>query len=472
MRALGSTFIIAAVSAVALFGVPRLIDSAEARVDRVHVHQASLRLSPDGGKNILEQFSDATRQVARRVRPSVVHITSAHNSDQGRRGGFEYIGTGSGWLWDDDGHVVTNWHVVRDADRIDVQLHDGELRSAELVGADPSTDIALLRIASNGLVGATRSPNFSEIEQGDLVFAFGSPLDFRFSMSSGLVSGLGRSAGIIGSRQQRGYEDFIQVDAAINPGNSGGPLTDARGRVIGMNTAIATRDEAADGTGRFNGIGLAIPLPMIESVIGQLISTGTVVKGFLGIRVAEPTEAMGLLGGGRRSSIGIVVATNSIEGLSAGDIIVQCNNERVSHESELQKVWTADDDGSVELHLIRHGTTDHRIQTVQLPSPWPNASDLLDPEDTMWTFFNQFGAPAGGVVVTICQADTPAEDCGLHVGDIILKINGRTIRSHAQLSSSISSVPPGQTIAIETWQWESPDGTTTRRATLARHPDR
>jgi len=472
MRALGSTCVIAAVSAVALFGIPLLIDGAEGRSDRVHVQQAALWLSVDNGPNILEQFSNATRHIARRIRPSVVHITAAHDTAEGRRNGFEYVGSGSGWLWDDEGHVVTNWHVVENADRIDVQLHDGELRTAELVGADPSTDIALLRIPSSGLIGATRSPNFSDVEQGDLVFAFGSPLDFRFSMSSGLVSGLGRSAGIIGSRRQPGYEDFIQVDAAINPGNSGGPLTDAQGRVIGMNTAIATRDEAADGTGRFNGIGLAIPLPMIESAIEQLIDTGMVQKGFLGIRVAEPGEAVGLLGGGRRATIGIVVATDSIDGLRSGDIILRCGDERVAHESELRDVWQADDDGTVDLHILRHDVPDQRIQTLRLPDPWPEHDALLDPEDSLWTFLSQFGAPPGGVVVTICQANTPAEACGLHVGDIILKINGRSIRSHAQLSSSISSVRPGGTIDIESWRWQAPDGTTTRTATLARHPNR
>ena len=473
VRICGSICVIAAVSAVAMIGIPRLIDGAQTRADRAQVHQASMWLSPNGGPNILEQFSNATRQVARRVRPSVVHITAAHDSAEGRQNGFEFIGSGSGWLWDDDGHVVTNWHVVEGADRIDVQLHNGELRTAELVGADPSTDIALLKIASGGLIGATRSPDFRNVEQGDLVFAFGSPLDFRFSMSSGLVSGLGRSAGIIGTWRQPGYEDFIQVDAAINPGNSGGPLTDARGQLVGMNTAIATRDEAPNGTGRFNGIGLAIPLPMIESAIGQLIDTGSVQKGFLGISVAEPTRSLGLLGGGRRSTFGIVVATDAIKGLRSGDVILECENQRVTHERGLRDAWQADEDGTVDLVILRHDEPNKRTESVNLPDPWPQADDaLLDPEDTLWAFLSQFSAPPGGVVVTICQPNTPAQACGLHVGDVILQINGRDIRSHAQLSSSISNVPPGGTIDIETWRWQEPGSTTTRSATLAKHPNR
>ena len=472
LRACGSVCVIIAVSAVAMIGIPRLLDGAQARADRAQVHQASMLLSPNGGPNILEQFSNATRQVARRVRPSVVHITAVHERGEGRRNGVEFVGSGSGWLWDADGHVVTNWHVVEDAHRIEVQLHNGALRTATLVGSDPLTDIALLKIASGGLIGATRSPDFRNVEQGDLVFAFGSPLDFRFSMSSGLISGLGRSAGIIGTWRQPGYEDFIQVDAAINPGNSGGPLTDARGRLIGMNTAIATRDEAPDGTGRFNGIGLAIPLPMIESAIGQLIDTGSVQKGFLGVLVAEPSGSLGLLGGGDRSKLGIVVATDAIKGLRSGDVILACGDQRVVQEVELRDAWQADEDGTVDLSILRYDGLNERMESVNLPDPWPQAEALLDYEDTLWSFLSQFSAPPGGVVVTICQANTPAQACGLHVGDIILQINGRDIRSHAQLSSSISSIPPGGTIDIETWRWQNPGSTTTRSATLAKHPNR
>ena len=151
------------------------------------------------------------------VRPSVVHSAQ---EEVDPRNPFQGISTGSGWIWDDQGHVLTNWHVVEGANRVEVQLHDGTVREATLVGRDPSTDIAVIRISNERLVPATRATSYDEIQQGSLVFAFGSPLDFRFSMSQGIVSGLGRSVGLFRNPSSIGYENFIQVDAAINPGNS------------------------------------------------------------------------------------------------------------------------------------------------------------------------------------------------------------------------------------------------------------
>lgn len=459
----------AAATVLALVGIPRLIDQAEGQQDRMLVHQAALQLAPGGDADLLERFSNATRQIARRVRPSVVHVSAAHQTERGRRGGFEVVGAGSGWLWDADGHVVTNWHVVDGASRIDVQLHDGELRSAVVVGADPLTDVALIRINGGALVPATRSPEFRNVEQGDLVFAFGSPLDFRFSMSSGLVSGLGRSAGIIGSRRRPGYEDFIQVDAAINPGNSGGPLTDARGRVIGMNTAIATRDEALDGSGRFNGIGLAIPLPMIESVVTQLLETGAVQKGFLGIQVAEPRNAIAELGG-PRAPMGVLVASDEIEGLRTGDIVLRCNDTPVVHAEDLLATWRRDEDGQADLEIVRYDVPAVRSATLVAPETI-GPDTLMDAYDPLQRFMSLHNAPPGGVVVTFCQPDTPAARCGLLAGDLILRINDRNVRSLSQLRSAISSVPPGRDIRIETWRWSQPQATIVRTATLMVHPD-
>jgi serine protease Do len=205
-----------------------------------------------------------------------VHVSTEGSLSQGRR--FAVASTGSGWIWDEAGHVVTNAHVVEAADTIEVQLHTGEVRNAEIVGLDLRSDIAVLKVASGGLV-PSRKGDSGDVQQGDLVFAFGSPFDFRFSMSSGIVSGLGRSGGL----EEVDYENFIQVDAAINPGNSGGPLTDVRGRVIGMNTAIATSQRNTVGQGQFAGIGLAIPMTQIRSVVEQVIETGVVRKGFLGV---------------------------------------------------------------------------------------------------------------------------------------------------------------------------------------------
>jgi len=232
-------------------------------------------------ETILEQLNRANRAIAKLVEPSVVHV-SAVNTMRRRGDAMQYSSSGSGWIWDEAGHIVTNSHVVEGADRMQVQLFDGELREAELVGVDLRTDIAVIKVASGGLHASLRGDS-AEVEQGDMVYAFGSPFDFRFSMSSGIVSGLGRSAGL----DNIDYENFIQTDAAINPGNSGGPLTDIRGRVVGMNTAIATGRGNTVGQAQFAGIGLAIPMSMIESTVTQLIETGEVRKGYLGVEVLD-----------------------------------------------------------------------------------------------------------------------------------------------------------------------------------------
>ena len=186
--------------------------------------------------------------------PLVVHISTEQTTRDRAGNRLHSTSSGSGWIYDNEGHIVTNYHVVKDADRIEVQLHTGLLREAQLVGVDQFTDIAVIKVSSARLHPAALAEEDDRVQQGDLVFAFGSPFDFRFSMSSGVVSGMGRHVGVIRDERRggwTGYENFIQIDAAINPGNSGGPLTDVRGRVIGMNTAIATGRQSSFDEGQF-----------------------------------------------------------------------------------------------------------------------------------------------------------------------------------------------------------------------------
>lgn len=259
-----------------LYAGPRLVRGLVHAHSQATAEAAEERLAKG---TILDQISAAQRDIALLVEPSVVHV-STEGSIASRR--YAVASTGSGWIWDTDGHVVTNAHVVEAADRIQIQLHTGEVRTAEILGLDLRSDIAVLKIDAGGLV-PSRKGDSEDVQQGDLVFAFGSPFDFRFSMSSGIVSGLGRSGGL----EEVDYENFIQVDAAINPGNSGGPLTDTRGQVVAMNTAIATSQRPAVGQGQFAGIGLAIPMTQIRSVVEQVIETGVVRKGFLGVGLVE-----------------------------------------------------------------------------------------------------------------------------------------------------------------------------------------
>ncbi|MCZ6612226.1 MAG: trypsin-like peptidase domain-containing protein, partial [Planctomycetota bacterium] len=263
----GPSLIVLGTALVVLLAGPAAIRRLTYAQTQARIIQANDRLE---NASVLRQLNQAYRDIAALVEPSVVHISIERLMRD--RSGDDRVdrSAGSGWIYSDQGYIVTNEHVIRGAQRIQVQLYDGpRLREAQLVGADQLTDVAVIKIPPGQLHPAVLGDPDDPVRQGDIVFAFGSPFDFRFSMSSGVVSGMGRSVGIIRGDHGRwmGYENFIQVDAAINPGNSGGPLTDARGRVIGMNTAIATGERRSSfDDGQFASIGLAIPMSMIESV--------------------------------------------------------------------------------------------------------------------------------------------------------------------------------------------------------------
>lgn len=274
IASLAPAAVVAASCALVLWATPRI---AQRAVDERAALQAEQSRQVLGSRNVLAEISEAQRELAQVVEPSVVFVESLLADGAGQR-------TGSGWVYDAQGHVVTNAHVVDGAGTVTVQTSSGAVLSAEVVGLDLRTDIAVLHASGDGLIAAERSQRTPL--QGELVFAFGSPFDFRFSMSAGIVSGVGRTAGL----SSIDYENFIQIDAAINPGNSGGPLCDVFGRVIGMNTAIATGRGATLGQGQFGGIALAIPMEIIESVIGQILEQGSVEQGYLGVNTQSLRE--------------------------------------------------------------------------------------------------------------------------------------------------------------------------------------
>ena len=308
---------------------------------------------------ILEQINRANRAIAKLVEPSVVHV-SAQNEQ--RRGNYiaPFASSGSGWIWDEAGHIVTNAHVIEGANRLQVQFFDGELRDAELVGLDLRTDIAVIKVSSEGIHPSLRGDS-AFVEQGDMVYAFGSPFDFRFSMSAGIVSGLGRSTAL----DNIDYQNFIQTDAAINPGNSGGPLTDVRGRVIGMNTAIATNPGSTAGQAQFAGIGLAIPMSMIESTVTQLIETGEVRKGYLGVEVLSldqvrfgrtPYRSVLDHFKGEGAMLGRVTEGSPAEaaGFHPGDIILSIDGQKVGSDRAVRAIVSSRSPGdAVRFELWR-----------------------------------------------------------------------------------------------------------------------
>ncbi len=267
----GPAFVVLLTAGAVLVALPGMMMRVTAVRARERVELARQELD---GDDILERFNRATQRVADAVEPSVVHLDIRMWRGAGA--------SGSGWVFDDDGHIVTNAHVVGPASRVDVQFFDGRVETGQVVGVDPLTDIAVLKVPTGDYLVPVRRATGERVHRGDRVFAFGSPFNFKFSMSEGIVSGLGRTArGGIG---QAGITNYIQTDAAVNPGNSGGPLVDVNGRVVGMNVAIATAENSEGGTeGQSAGISFAIPLATIEPRVEQIIEGQTPRSGYLGV---------------------------------------------------------------------------------------------------------------------------------------------------------------------------------------------
>lgn len=348
---------------LALLAAPRLVRGVEYAQTSARIALARQSLSDD---DILQRLDEAVKNVARVVEPSVVHI-DVRVGDEGQW--RLASSSGSGWIYDDRGHVVTNAHVIRSAERIRVQLSDGRLFEAESIGADPFTDIAVLRLPTNErVVPATRASGHVP-GQGERVFAFGSPFGFKFSMSEGIISGLGREPqGAVALAN--GYTNFIQTDAAVNPGNSGGPLVDIHARVIGMNVAIATGQESEGTTeGQSAGISFAIPLPVIESVVDQLIVTGRVRRGFLGIGLSQFPEAHRNAGyNGFGMLVPNVVADGPADdaGLRPGDVITSINGQSVTGVGVLRSLISSTAPGrEVTLSYWRDGSVAQAVVLLE-----------------------------------------------------------------------------------------------------------
>ncbi|MCL4137634.1 UNVERIFIED_CONTAM: hypothetical protein GTU68_065535, partial [Idotea baltica] len=238
-------------------------------------------------------------------------------------------GLGTGFLIDTEGHILTNNHVIDGADEVKVTLSDNRKFDAEIVGLDPRTDLAVLKINAKNLIPLKLGDSDS-LKIGEWVLAAGNPFGFDNSYTAGIVSGKGRSL-------MRGtqYEDFIQTDAAINPGNSGGPLVNLDGEVIGINTAIFTR------SGGYMGLGFAIPITMAKSVVSSLIKDGKVVRGWLGVAIQDLSSDLAESFGYEKANgalVGDVTRKSPADnaGVKSGDIIIEFNEKKVSNVERLR----------------------------------------------------------------------------------------------------------------------------------------
>src|SRR5262245_46226236 len=320
----GPAFVVLLTAIVTLILIPGAIRGITSATTHANVTLAQQSLDDD---DVLERMNRAVRNIATAVEPSVVHLEVYPENGQHFRGS-----SGSGWVYDTAGHIVTNAHVVADSGKVLVQFYDGHVADAEVLGSDPMSDIAVLRVDNGAPLEPARRGRGGHRERGDRVYAFGSPFGFKFSMSEGIVSGLGRSARTLAGIG--GISNFIQTDAAVNPGNSGGPLVDVHGRVVGMNVAIATAQNTNGATeGQSAGISFAIPLTTIESRISEIIAGKVIASGFLGVGPSSNGDETDLhdLRGAR---IGSVTSDSAAEksGLKVGDIIAEIDGQAVGSD--------------------------------------------------------------------------------------------------------------------------------------------
>jgi len=294
---------------------------------------------------LLDAYSKAVIETAETVGPAVVHVEVT-----GRRpsGGREPRGSGSGLAFTPDGYVLTNSHVVHGAARIDVTLADGRRCGADLVGDDPGTDLAVIRVSASDLPVA-RLGDSQELRAGQLVVAIGNPLGFQWTVTAGVVSAVGRS---LRSQAGRLIDGVIQTDAALNPGSSGGPLATSRGEVVGINTAIILGAQ---------GLCFAIPSRTVLYVAPRLIRDGRIRRGWLGVAgqtVAIPQHAAKVFG--VRGNGGVIVI--SVEpgspadraGVRDRDVVVELDGEAVSSIDDLQRLLTGERVGRpVDLAVVR-----------------------------------------------------------------------------------------------------------------------
>ncbi len=314
-------------------------------------------LSGDADIGVLDAYSRAVTAVVDAVGPAVVSISVGRGTPEGNE--VEPIGAGSGVLLTPDGYVLTNYHVVQGADRVQLTLTDGTKLGAAAVGSDPPNDLAVVRADASGLPYASLGDS-SLLKVGQLVIAIGNPLGFQSSVSTGVVSATGRGMRSVGRRL---IENVIQHTAPLNPGNSGGPLVDSRGRVVGINTAIVPVAQ---------GIGFAVPSNTVRQVVSQILANGRVRRGYLGINARQrplSRRMVRFFDLARESGVEVVSldarGPAGAAGLVPGDVVVAMNGIPVESVDDLHRLLSDAAVGAVaRLDVLR--ATERRVIEVPL----------------------------------------------------------------------------------------------------------
>ena len=340
----------------------------------------------------------------------------------------EVQSAGSGVIVDAiNGHILTNHHVIEGAEKIQISLINGDTLDAEVIGSDPATDIALLKVDSKILIDI-KIGDSDIVQVGDFVIAIGNPFGLSHTVTSGIVSALGRT-GI----SNNGYEDFIQTDASINPGNSGGALVNMKGELVGINSAIISR------SGGNVGIGFAVPSEIAQSIMQQILDFGEVRRGLLGVSIQsiDPENASVL---GVEIDYGALIS--SIEpgsaaekaGLQVDDIIIQIDNEKISNSRELANIIGLKGSGEeVEIQLVRNNNKINVKAILGQQQLSRSEGTDIHPGLVGASFASASTMSGGGVEVSTVESGSAAFQRGLRSGDLITAVNRQQVENLQQL---------------------------------------
>jgi serine protease Do len=359
-------------------------------------------------------------------------------------------GAGSGVIISSDGTILTNNHVVEGARELGVTLADKREFKAQLIGRDPKTDLAIVKIDAGEKLPAANIGDSDQIEVGDWVLAIGNPFGLSHTLTSGIVSAKGR---VIGAGP---YDDFIQTDASINPGNSGGPLFNMSGEVVGINTAIIP-----DG----QGIGFAIPINTAKPLIPQMVAKGEVTRGYLGVNIQSITPDLSKalkLEGSKGALVADVVSGGPAEkaGLKAGDVIVSFDGKPVQDSHDLPAMVAAKPvGGDVPLTVVRDGKERIIVATLAKTESDEASSEAagrpaqgkwgLQLQDLNPQLSERFGVKADhGVAVVGVQPGSPAQQASIQPGDVILQVNRQEVSSVKDLKEKIARAGDGDSLLL------------------------
>ncbi len=440
----------------------------------------------DNNVGALLSLDQAMETLAARVTPAIVNVTVTSRQKANMTGGdlpedmqqfgpfgqffghqmrpqqrVEH-GLGSGVIISPDGYIVTNNHVVDGATDVRVTMSDRRILAAKVVGADPLTDLAVIKVDAKNLPNAPWGDS-TKLHPGQTVLAFGNPFGFRFTVTRGIVSALNRPNPASDDARKPGQ--FIQTDAAINPGNSGGPLVNARGEVVGINTFLISP------SGSFSGMGFAIPTQIVRPTVEKLVQFGKVTHGYMGIGISDVTPDNSKFFQ-MSNAVGAVVtqvepdSPGAKAGLKVGDVITKLDGHDVSDAGELQvTVGQKNPGATIHLQIQRDGKTVAVPVTLEaMGSRDRAAKESADADhgkprwgigvaDMTPEMREQLQAPSNlrGTVIQEVQPGSPADNAGLQSGDVIVEVDRKPVQSASEVQKALRSVAKGQDTLLLVW---------------------